>query len=283
MAIRFEYGKVTDRNGMAPNTIYLDGAVRGPMVNNEKKSYSFDHHDDCVRAFTLATCQQVLTAMELGFDPRWSDIVVNDLDADTMVALWLLLHPERAADKDIKRMVNAIGFVDSHGPVIPGHEVWPLHMALTPRRGVEQTEEMLRQLLEILDRWYETGEEPAPRPSTPAPAFGLSLSGEMIDCGDVADFRDVYGAGCVVGVVAVPGPEETTGYTVGKVSDFVSYDIRAFLKRANEAEGCTDPSKSWGGGSTIGGAPRKDGGLRSSLTRGQVEDLLLAGAGNLHR
>lgn len=283
MAIVFQYGKVTDQKDMAPRTIYLDGAVRGPVVDNEKKSYSFDHHDNCVRAFTLATCQQVLTALELGFNPRGFDIVINDLDADTLLATWLLLNPDRANTHAVRMLVNYVGFVDSHGPAIPGHEVHPLHMALTPRRGEVQTEEMLENLLAVLDRWYETGEEPKPQSSRPAPAFGLDANGNLMDCGMVEDFRGVYGESCVVGIVCVPGPEGTTAYTIGKVSDFVAYDVRAFLKRANEAENCTDPSKSWGGGSTIGGAPRKEGGLRSSLSREQVEQLLLAGVDALHR
>ena len=77
--------------------------------------------------------------------------------------------------------------------------------------------------------------------------------------------------GAPLASVCVPGPEGTTAFTIGKTSDFVSYDIPAFLARCNAIE------PGWGGGSTIGGAPRKEGGLRSGLTRKQVEELLLAG------
>lgn len=269
--ITFKYGITVPKSEMTPNTVYVDGVVQGPVVDNEKKSFSFDHHAGCVRFCTLASCQQILLALELGWDSRGLEVFCNDLDADTVVSVWLILHPERVQESRVRELVQAIGFVDCHGPAVPGHEVHPLHFALSPRRGVPQTIEMLEQFLLQLDRWFENGEVPASREERKAPAFGLTSDGELRDLGEVADFREVYGAGCVVGVVAVPGPEGTFGYTIGKVSDFVSYDLQGFLARCNELE------SGWGGGSTIGGAPRKEGGLRSSLTRTQVEQLLLAG------
>ncbi len=271
MKINFQYGLTIAQDEMTSNTVYLDGVVRGPVIKNENRSYSFDHHAECVRAFTLATCQQVALALKLGWDSRGLEVVCNDLDADTVVSVWLLLHPERAQVEQVRNLVEAVGFVDSHGPAIPGHEVHPLHFALSPRRGVPQTDEMLDGFLALLDKWFETGEVTTTREDRPAPAFGLTPDGELKDLGQVADFRDVYGAGCPVGMVCVPGPEGTTAFTIGKTSDFVSYDIPAFLARCNAIE------PGWGGGSTIGGAPRKEGGLRSGLTRKQVEELLLAG------
>lgn len=269
--IGFEYGKTTPAEEMADNTVYLDGAVQGPSINNERRSYSFDHHAGCIRAFTLASCQQVAQALELGWDPRGLEVVVNDLDADTMVSVWLILHPERVREDRVRELVNRVGFVDAHGPAIPGHKPHPLHFALTPRYGQPQTEETFTGFLKVLDDWYETGKEPATRDDRPAPAFGLTADGELKDLGSVKGFEEVYGQGCVVGVVLVPGVEGTIGYTVGKVSDFVSYDVKAFLARCNELE------PGWGGGSTVGGAPRLEGGKRSSLPRVKVEELLQMG------
>lgn len=269
--INFKYGVTIPQSEMIPNTVYLDGAVQGPVVDNERRSFSFDHHAECVRFCTLSSCQQVMLAMELGWSSHGLEVVCNDLDADTIVSVWLILHPERAREERVRELVRQIGYVDCHGPAIPGHEVHPLHFALSPRRGMPQTDEMLEGFLLQLDQWFETGDAPASREERKVPAFGLTVDGEIHDLGEVADFREVYGAGCVVGIVAVPGPEGTFGYTIGKVSDFVSYDLQGFLMRCNALE------PGWGGGSTIGGAPRKEGGLRSSLTRSQVEELLLAG------
>jgi hypothetical protein len=46
---------------------------------------------------------------------------------------------------------------------------------------------------------------------------------------------------------------------IGKASEFVAFDVRRFLERCNELE------PGWGGGSTIGGAPRNPDGTRSRL------------------
>ena len=270
-SINFIYGQTVETADMNKNSVYLDGVVRGPVVNNERRSYSFDHHDNCERFCTLATCQQVLVALQLGWDHRGLDIVINDLDADTILSVWLIKNPQLAKEERVVNFVNQVGFVDSHGPAIPGHSVHPLHFSLSPRRGETQTIEMLDDFLALLNNWLETGEEPGGREDRPVPAFGLTTDGRLYDLGEVTDFRDVYGKGCPVGVVCVPGPDGSIGFTIGKTSDFVSYDIPAFLVRCNELE------SGWGGGSTIGGAPRKEGGLRSSLSRQQVERILLSG------
>lgn len=269
--ISFVYGATTEKEEMKDCAVYLDGAVQGPSIDVERRSYSFDHHDQCVRAFTLATCEQVARALELGWDHRGLSIVVNDLDADTILSCWLILNAEKAGDSRVRELVDAVGFVDSHGPAIPGHSVHPMHFAVNPSWNQEQNEGLFREFLAKLDNWFETGDEPNARPDRPAPAFGLNTDGELQDLGDVNGFQDVYASGCVVGIVEVPGPDGTVGYTIGKVSDFVAYDVKLFLERCNAIE------EGWGGGSTIGGAPRLEGGLRSSLTRAQIEEILLAG------
>ena len=99
MKINFQYGLTIAQDEMTSNTVYLDGVVRGPVIKNENRSYSFDHHAECVRAFTLATCQQVALALKLGWDSRGLEVVCNDLDADTVVSVWLLLHSRKGSSR----------------------------------------------------------------------------------------------------------------------------------------------------------------------------------------
>ena len=80
--VTFRYGSTINPEEMAPGTIYLDGACRGPKIDVEKRSYSFDHHAECSRFATLSTCEQVLLALDLGLNPEGMEIVLNDLDAD---------------------------------------------------------------------------------------------------------------------------------------------------------------------------------------------------------
>jgi hypothetical protein len=45
----------------APGSIFLDGAAQaGPFMDTRREVYNLDHHEGCVRPFTLATCEQAL-------------------------------------------------------------------------------------------------------------------------------------------------------------------------------------------------------------------------------
>jgi hypothetical protein len=272
MEITFNYGKTISVDEMQPGCIYLDGACRGPAIDNEKNSFSFDHHADCLRFATAATTVQVLTALILGLDPSEYTVEINDLDADGSFSLWLLRNPEKVSEHRVWAMAHAIGFVDAHGPALPPEK---LHKCLSRNPRVAQTEEMLWEDQAKIDAWYTGGDDALPEPFSfpPCPAFGLTNTGELLEFESVADFAAVYAAGCVVAVLCAEGPAGTTGYTIGKRSDFVSFDVQAFLARMNAVE------SGWGGGSTIGGAPRRDEGLRSLLTVHEVMNAFLEVAG----
>lgn len=271
MKITFNYGKTVQPEEMAKKSIYLDGACRGPVIDNEKQSYSFDHHADCLRFATLATCQQVRLALELGLNPADFEVHVNDLDADTTFSIWLLLNPVLCTLDQVVNMTDQIGFVDSHGPVRTPTQ---LHRVLSHPPNQEQNEAMLKDDLEQCAIWYAKGDSHLRDPSSfpTCRAFGITTDGSLWDSDDdigtVADFAEAYANGLAVAVLCPDGTDGTTGYTVGKRSDFVDYDIPAFLARMNALE------PGWGGGSTIGGAPRGEGGKRSVLSVEEVRVLL---------
>ena len=72
MAVRIERGKTVPANTArrAPSgTIYLDGAAEGgPFLDAEKAVFNLDHHEGCVRSFTLATCEQAMIIVRKGLD-----------------------------------------------------------------------------------------------------------------------------------------------------------------------------------------------------------------------
>ena len=50
-------------------TIFLDGVAQcEPFMDHERQVYNLDHHEGCVRAFTLATCEQALVMHLKGLD-----------------------------------------------------------------------------------------------------------------------------------------------------------------------------------------------------------------------
>ena len=105
-------------------TIYLDGVAQSePFMDHEKQIYNFDHHEGCLRPFTLSTCEQVLLMILKGLDLRsreWS-VFANEPDLDTILAIWLILNHQRIQQKNSGRrqflyaLVRHEGIIDSHG------------------------------------------------------------------------------------------------------------------------------------------------------------------------
>ena len=79
-------------------TIFLDGVAQcEPFMDHERQVYNLDHHEGCVRAFTLATCEQTLVMYMKGLDlqGREWNIFANEPDLDTLLAIWILLNHAR--------------------------------------------------------------------------------------------------------------------------------------------------------------------------------------------
>jgi len=107
------------------NTIYLDGACQGPYQDVARHVFSLDHHAECYRSITIASCEQALRLTRkkiigaTGFN-----VIANDPDPDTVLAAWQILNADRMAfDKSffnrIRPFVNLEGNIDAHGF---GHE-----------------------------------------------------------------------------------------------------------------------------------------------------------------
>jgi hypothetical protein len=107
-----------------PGTIYLDGCAQSePFLDHEKKIYNLDHHEGCVRAFTLSTCEQVLVMILKGLDLRereWK-VYANEPDMDTILAVWLIFNHLRISRKEplhirfLYALVRLEGVIDALG------------------------------------------------------------------------------------------------------------------------------------------------------------------------
>jgi len=260
--IVFSQGQTWALTALPPRSIALDGAVRGAAFDNVHHRYSFDHHDGVLRHIALATCEQVRDALLVGLEPHGFTIFVNDVDGDTVVAVWLLLHPDLLRGPHAARvdaLVQRVGRIDALGPA--RGQPAPIHRALDPGPTTSQTLELLHEKLALLDAWLDAGasvDAPwAAPPRASAQAFWLDAAGHVVH-GTVAGMAGLY-AVADVGVLHEAAAEGTRAYTIGKRSEFIDYDVVAFLRRMNALE------PGWGGGSTVGGAPRHPGGRRSML------------------
>jgi membrane protease YdiL (CAAX protease family) len=117
-----------------PGTIYLDGAAAcEPFMNLEKQIYNFDHHEGCVRPFTLSTCEQVLIMILKGLDLRGRDwkVFANEPDLDTVMAIWLIFNHVRVSGKHsaglrrLYALVRLEGVIDAHGLEMAGLSAFP--------------------------------------------------------------------------------------------------------------------------------------------------------------
>jgi hypothetical protein len=130
-----------------PGTIYLDGVAQvEPFLDHEKQVYNLDHHEGCVRAFTMATCEQALIMCVKGLDLRdreWK-IYANEPDLDTILSVWIILNHQRINNRQaihrrsLFALVRLEGIIDSLG--------------LEMRELSGLPEDLLQKLLRIIDR-----------------------------------------------------------------------------------------------------------------------------------
>ncbi|MFA5945578.1 MAG: hypothetical protein WC802_01550 [Patescibacteria group bacterium] len=290
--MNFVFGQVLAFEALASNAIALDGAVQGPAVDAAARRFSFDHHAGCVRLVTLATCQQVAVAIRLGLvvDDK-TEVVINDLDADTVLAVWLLQNPERVGEPRVVELVERIGLTDAHGPIFAPH---PLHRELAPAWGSKdpQTLEMLAGFLAKVSAYADGAwQAPPARPERKSDGFGWNPKAGWYAITGVTGFDQAYEGGALVAVLYTDAPNGTKMYTVGKRSDLVPFPVGpgskvrpatsatdflndTLLGRLALAELEVNPEQSlagnWGGATTVGGSPRNPDGSQSRLTPEQI-------------
>jgi hypothetical protein len=281
MKLVIERGRVVPFESLPPRSIALDGYVQGPAIDAECEKYSFDHHAGCVRHATRATCEQVRDAIVLGLDPSGFTVYCNDVDLDTALSLWLLANPHRAAEELVGQLVVSAGHLDAHSGA------WPIGEAM--RNVVEWLSEpetkaradgsywsmdngQLARLLGDMSRRVDVYTRGQARPDVTRfeideryvieeQGTGWVLARPIGTRSHAALFRDGHHRVVIYRQL----PDGSYGYTVAKRSEFVKFfPVSQILAALNERE------PGWGGGSTIGGAPRNADGSRSRLPPSEV-------------
>lgn len=294
MKIVIQRGKTVSFDELPDNSVALDGYVQGPAIDVSRCKYSFDHHAGCLRLVTKATCAQVLDALILGLDPESMTVYLNDIDADTVLAVWLLKHPDAVTLPRVRDLVEDVANVDAHGPsyfpYVRDSDLCQRFFkgAMEPetrcRRdgsyGTADLYKMLKDCLKLTNklvfrnkRFPQIYRERRPNHYTithRGSGWVMSHSHERVFG---ALYRDGYtrvvsyhelrinlsGGGC----------EDSYAYTIAKQSDLVeNFNIPKILKRLDEIE------PGWGGGSSIGGAPRRPNGSRSFLEPDRVFEII---------
>jgi len=292
--VRLMPGTTLGLHDLPPRGVALDGCVQGPH-STAMDQWSFDHHDNCMRLITLATCEQVRNVLCLGglgwFDGR--TVFVNDLDGDTLLSLWLIrrAHQGNANHPDVRTLVRAVGAIDAHGPagsLLLSPEESRLAMRYY-QHAIKRVTELRGRVREEFNLWPELLEQsfdgidhvfdPSPDVSEgarPDPVidihFRASLNSQRVLMGTCEGFGfpAAYDQGYDAAVLFTPAADGSTTYTIAKRSDLVGIpvgpvsDPQSILGRLAALE------PGWGGGSSIGGSPRLPEGVSSRLTPEQV-------------
>lgn len=277
-----ERGKKWEFLELPNKSIALDGAVEGPLIDNINKKYSFDHHGNCIRHISSATCVQVLDALLLGFNPDSYNIYVNDVDGDTVLALALLLKPELAKKSYVQSIIKVVGIIDAHGPSYPLNEREEIILDIFMNKVVDKVYQLkkdkkygsydLRVLIfECIDKFhkmiegnFENYEKQELETVTYKENPNTNSDWYMIETTSHNIFKYLYKGVYSKLVVWQQLPDNSYAYSIAKKSEFVDFPIKDILEKLNELE------VGWGGGSTIGGAPRNPDGSRSKLKPEQI-------------
>jgi membrane protease YdiL (CAAX protease family) len=293
--VRIEHGltfTAAAAHKAAEGSIFLDGVAQGPpFLDAERRVFNLDHHADCVRQFTLSSCEQALVLVRRGLDLRersWT-LYANDPDLDTVLALWVLLNAMHVADNSqvrsaIAPLVRVEGAIDVHGRDRVDLAALPPE---TLGRALAQLDDLLRA--EQAARRGGSWERVEPlvfaaeqlraldRAVFPAEYFEGFRHVEALARAELSDHRvavvcrsdrGIYEAeedlkriyGKRLGIVALQ--KEPHVYTLRQVDAFLPGN----LERAYAQLNILDPAvrsgsgrNRWGGSAEIGGSPRRSG------------------------
>jgi hypothetical protein len=280
---------------LGPRVILLDGAgAFAPLIDGDAKLYNLDHHQGCVRAFTLATCEQalVLVAKGLELDRGGWTLYANEPDLDAVLAIWVLLNHRRvmqlsdAEQRILLPMIRLEGAIDACGIETAAFCGLPEPARGEAERRLDQlfqreqalralptltssarTAALLREVDGIVFAETDFGEW---RPVEEL--FGnIELSDELVAvaCRDTAGIYDVERRlrerwGARLGLIVLQRqPGKYTLRASAALAGVSLEPLYSFLNIVDPAVDGRPASQRWGGSDEIGGSPRD---RRSALT-----------------
>jgi len=284
MEIIIERGKVTTLKSLPEYSIALDGFVQAPQSDGETKRFSFDHHDGCSRFATISACEQAWTAIMMGLDPSTYTVFCNDVDADVCASVWCLKNPDRCKEPLAKKLIDAIGLADRYAGALSingmGKVVeWVCAPETDSKRNGDYekiSNDGLKSILEaILHRidMYVDGEAmeeiAKQQPHGNFKVIRNDNGWALIESNDPHSLGAIWSAGFERILIVRPLEDKSTAVTIARKSEFIDgFPIKKIFLELNKVEA------GWGGGATIGGAPRNEDGSRSKLSIKKITEIV---------
>lgn len=284
MNIIIERGKVWNFEDLPEYSIALDGFCSGPRIDTEHHRYSFDHHGNCLRFCTLATCAQAYNAIRLGLDPYPYKIYLNDIDIDTATAVWVLSNPDKINDTATKKLIEAVNLGDMYLGAVPLNGMWKaVEWISSPETDAKRngdyeilSNDMLRSLLEaVLHRitMFVDGEAQAEINQMSKQTDFKILRNEngyvVAESQDPHAFAQLYQAGFDRVVLTRKLTDGSLAVSFAKKSNFIDgFPLDKIYEEINKVE----PGA--GGSDTCGGVVRNQDGSRSHLSLEQITEIV---------
>jgi membrane protease YdiL (CAAX protease family) len=284
-----------------PGTIYLDGvAACEPFMNLEKQIYNFDHHEGCLRPFTLSTCEQVLIMILKGMDLRGRDwnVFANEPDLDTVLAIWLLFNHFRVSRKTSRglrrlyALVRLEGIIDAHGLEMTRISAFPADLLKRTKKLIdylraeeldlkksaiwretdylEYTALILRKIDRII---YKSGDfddfkelKELARAEIGDHRIAVVVEAELGIYELEPYLNRIYGES--LGLAVLKKGEGS--YTLRRMDPFMPVGLNSVYQKLNSMDpdaSCSKNSSQWGGSDDIGGSPR---GVPTKLTPNEI-------------
>jgi hypothetical protein len=293
LIVRIKFGwSVSSRSARhyPKGTIFLDGAARGkPFLDSRRRIYNLDHHEGCIRSFTMATCEQAMVLILKGLDLRAGDwtIYSNDPDLDVVIAIWLLLNHSRLntdlsqVKQQIMPIVRLQGVIDAHGLELmdlSGFSAEEQQRCLAVIQGLRQQELSLKKakrwsstdhlayvehVLRAIDELVYSARD-FEQLGVVDELARVEIEGERtaIVCRSDHGIYDVEKhlrklLGDRLGLIVLQ--QAPLVYTMRQVDPFLPITLDAVYTRLNQLDGAVEENNCWGGSGDIGGSPRASG------------------------
>ncbi len=276
-----------------PGTIFLDGVAQcEPFMDHERQVYNMDHHEGCVRPFTLAACEQVLVMYMKGLDlqSREWNIFANEPDLDTLLSIWIILNHARIdrQDSNQRRLLFALvryeGIIDAMGLELRELSALPVELM----RKIQRVIDHLRSdevLLKKEGRWAKADylaytaavlhkiDQIFYKPSDFADYLGIEELARI----DLTDQRIAAVVGAEMGIYEIETHlnklysnrlgvvflrKGQNSYTVRQMDLFMPITLEEIYDRLNFVDSAVKyrtHTNKWGGAADIGGSPRETG------------------------
>ncbi len=268
-----------------PNSIALDGVVRGgPRFDPATNHVNFDHHDCVVREATMSTAMQVYFALKGGLmkafagRPGLIHIYVNDTDQDTSLAVWLLWNYKKFEGTASLAHINRLRALT---------DVWDITAGAFP---LSLDDRIVRQHNWVFEPYTDLRKSGALATANEAVLsdnliavmnrlnqFMMGTSGEkeldtrhtiLYDCPDFKIVDEIggnearyhlwsQGMNAFISLVA-RRPDGRFVYSIGRRSQYIPFPVEALYDDLNAAEGL-DRTNGWNGSTIIGGSSRERG------------------------